>query len=162
MWLSSFQPGEPWFWHDSYKNSLNNHTDWPTSFSDCQIVSSEIFPPFRAIWMTCKTLKEKTSWKDFRCQIAETECSPVPEDLTCDLLWPHRLRVSGTEGHTVKVKYTAVTVQKNPAVRLIVLTARTAEQQHRDKDMTSSDIWILRHQPVSWFAADHKGGDRSN
>lgn len=29
-------------------------------------------------------------------------CSPVPEDLTCDLVWPHRLRVSGTKRHTVK------------------------------------------------------------
>lgn len=42
----------------------------------------------------------------FYYQVVETECSPVPEDLTCDLLWPHRLRVSGTEGHTVKLKYT--------------------------------------------------------
>lgn len=29
-------------------------------------------------------------------------CSPVPEDLTCDLVWPHRLRVSGTKRHTVE------------------------------------------------------------
>lgn len=29
-------------------------------------------------------------------------CSLVPEDLTCDLVWPHRLRVSGTKRHTVK------------------------------------------------------------
>lgn len=37
-----------------------------------------------------------------------------------------------------------------------VLKERTADSLHQDKDMTSSDIWILRHWPVSWFAAEQK------
>lgn len=45
----------------------------------------------------------------------ETECSPVPEDLTCDLIWPHRLRVSGTEGHTGKLPHIkALNIKKTP------------------------------------------------
>lgn len=30
------------------------------------------------------------------------------------------------------------------------------ESLHRDKDMTSSDIWILRHRLDSWFAAEQE------
>lgn len=37
-----------------------------------------------------------------------------------------------------------------------VLKERTAESLQGDKDMTSSDIWILRHRTVSWFAAERK------
>ena len=47
-------------------------------------------------------------------------------------------------------------VLKKGSQRWNTLKERTAESLHRDKDMTSSDIWILRHRPVSWFAADHK------
>lgn len=47
-------------------------------------------------------------------------------------------------------------VLKKGTQRRNTLKERTAESLHRDKDMTSSDIWILRHRPVSWFAADHK------
>lgn len=44
----------------------------------------------------------------------------------------------------------------NKTLRWNVLKERTAESLHRDKDMTSSDIWTLRHRLVSWFAAEQK------
>lgn len=37
---------------------------------------------------------------------------------------------------------------------------RAAGPQCRDKDMTSSDIWILQHRPVCWFAATKRERER--
>lgn len=38
----------------------------------------------------------------------------------------------------------------------IQVVQRAAGPQCRDKDMTSSDIWIPQHRPVCWFAATEK------
>lgn len=53
----------------------------------------------------------------------------------------------------------------------IQVVQRAAGPQCRDKDMTSSDIWIPQHRPVCWFAATKKrerggwgwgGGEKQN
>lgn len=48
----------------------------------------------------------------------------------------------------------------------IQVVPRAAGPQCRDKDMTSSDIWILQHRPVCWFAATKReregGGKKRN
>lgn len=90
----------------------------------------------------------------------ETECSPVPEDLTCDLLSPHRLRVSGTEGHTGKLQDEGLK-SKNKTVKSIQIQTATKIQKKQPQSRNmETKTWP--HLTFGFCGTDRTAGFLSN